>query len=274
MAIKSILAAYSGDARVSSGLSLAMALGKQYDAHVTGVVWRGPSFATSRQWTYMTKDIMEMLTARESEAMVEIRADFEARIAAEGDPSRSDFIDLANRSEFSLAECARGYDLVVMGSRAAAFGREYRTSRPDVVALWSGRPVILVPHDYTVQSLGESALFAWDGKRAAARALADAMRILQTMARVTVLTIGTEIPRGPGDDIVELLLKHGIKAEGVTRPAGRGGIAATILDACHEHRAGLLVMGAYEHSKFSEDILGGVTQTILHDARIPVLMSH
>ena len=272
--IKSILAAYSGDAGGSSGLGLAIMMGRMYDAHVTGVVWRGPSFATSRQWTYMTKEVREMLNAREAEAMVDIRKDFEARIAAEGDPSRSAFIDLANRSEFSLAECARGYDLVVMGSRAAAFGREYRTSRPDVVALWSGRPVILVPHDFTAESLGESALFAWDGKRAAARALADAMRILHDMARVTVLSIGTELPRGPGDDVVALLRKHGIAAQADTRPAGRGGIAATILDACREHGAGMLVMGAYEHSKFSEDILGGVTQTILHDAHVPVLMSH
>jgi nucleotide-binding universal stress UspA family protein len=33
-------------------------------------------------------------------------------------------------------------------------------------------------------------------------------------------------------------------------------------------------MGAYEHSKFSEDLLGGVTQDILERARLPILMSH
>jgi nucleotide-binding universal stress UspA family protein len=274
MSIKSILANYSGDAKGSSGLGLALHMAKKYDAHITGVVWRGPSFTGSRLRPYMTKDILNMLAARESEAMAEIKVDFDARIAADGDPARSAFIDLADRSEFSLAECARGYDIVVIGSRAAAFGREYRTSRPDVVALWSGRPVILVPHDFTVESLGDNALVAWDGKRAAARALGDAIRILQTKARVTVLTIGNELPRGPGDDVVALLRKHGVVAEPITRRAGRGGIAATILDACKEQGAGLLVMGAYEHSKFSEDILGGVTQTILEEAHIPVLMSH
>ena len=33
-------------------------------------------------------------------------------------------------------------------------------------------------------------------------------------------------------------------------------------------------MGAYEHSKFSEDLLGGVTRDILENATLPVLMSH
>ena len=53
-----------------------------------------------------------------------------------------------------------------------------------------------------------------------------------------------------------------------------GGIGATILDACDETGAGLLIMGAYEHSKFSEDLLGGVTRDILEKAQLPVLMSH
>jgi nucleotide-binding universal stress UspA family protein len=36
----------------------------------------------------------------------------------------------------------------------------------------------------------------------------------------------------------------------------------------------LLVMGAYEHSKFREDFLGGVTATVLREIEIPVLLSH
>lgn len=57
-------------------------------------------------------------------------------------------------------------------------------------------------------------------------------------------------------------------------PAPARGAGATILDACTELGAGLLIMGAYEHSKFSEDLLGGATRDILSDARLPVLMSH
>lgn len=38
--------------------------------------------------------------------------------------------------------------------------------------------------------------------------------------------------------------------------------------------ADLLVMGAYGHSRLREFILGGATQAILADTRLPVLLSH
>jgi nucleotide-binding universal stress UspA family protein len=65
-----------------------------------------------------------------------------------------------------------------------------------------------------------------------------------------------------------------MRADFRVRVTGRGGVAATILDACAEVGAGLLVMGAYEHSKFAQDLLGGVTRDILAQAPLPVLMSH
>jgi nucleotide-binding universal stress UspA family protein len=38
--------------------------------------------------------------------------------------------------------------------------------------------------------------------------------------------------------------------------------------------AGLLVMGAYGHSRAREFIFGGFTRTVLHDAPLPVLLCH
>jgi nucleotide-binding universal stress UspA family protein len=71
-----------------------------------------------------------------------------------------------------------------------------------------------------------------------------------------------------------LLERHGIAATRLVRPAGRGGVAPTFLDACAEVDAELLVMGAYEHSRFAEDLLGGVARDILAHAPLPALMSH
>ena len=274
MSIKSILAAYSGDAEGSSGLKLAALMARKYHAHLTGVVWHGPSFLESRYRGYLNQDVLSVLRERDSELLAEIRRDFEVRVAAEELRERSTFLELDGRSD--LAECARGYDIVVMGSRAAAVGREHFVARPDVVALRSGRPLVLVPQDYAVAEINEHALVAWDGKRAAARALGDAMHILETKSRVTILTVGSSdaVRKPPGDDVVTLLRRHGIAAELVVRRAGSGGIARTVLDTCVEVGAGLLVMGAYEHSKFSEDILGGVTRDIFEQATLPVLMSH
>jgi len=34
------------------------------------------------------------------------------------------------------------------------------------------------------------------------------------------------------------------------------------------------VMGAFEHSKFTQDIVGGVTTEVFAAARVPVLLAH
>lgn len=274
MAIRSILAAYSGEAENSSGLGLALWLARKHGAHLTGVVWRGPSPVESRFRSFMTRDVIDMLERRAAEAMGAVQDGFRSRVAAEGGSATASFIDLESTSEFSLSKCAMAYDLVVMGSRAAAVGRDHMAARPDVVALRSGRPVILVPHDYPVASLGTNAVFAWDGKRAAARAFGDAMALLDDGARVTVLSVGEAPRNGVGDDMVSLLRRHGMSADALVKPAGAQGVSQTILDSCSELGGDLLVMGAYEHSKFREDIIGGVTQDILENARLPVLMSH
>lgn len=274
MALKSILAIYAGDATGSGGLRLSIHMAKKYDGHLTGVVWHGPSPLEHRFHRYMSKEILDVLAARDDEVVSGIRADFEARIAAEGLKEASSFIEIKGGSDFSLANCARGYDITVIGSRASAMGRDYFSARPDVIALRSGKPVVLVPPDLELAQLGTRALVAWDGKRSAARALGDALHILATKEHVTVLSVGATPPAGPGDDIVTLLGRHGIPAEQMIRPVGSRGIAHTILDTCSEVEAGLLIMGAYEHSKFAEDLLGGVTRDILDTARLPVLMSH
>ncbi len=38
--------------------------------------------------------------------------------------------------------------------------------------------------------------------------------------------------------------------------------------------AGLLVMGGYGHARFREILLGGVTETVLRQMTVPVLMAH
>jgi nucleotide-binding universal stress UspA family protein len=96
------------------------------------------------------------------------------------------------------------------------------------------------------------------------------MHILETKDRVTVVTVGDV----PVDDVMALLHRHGVPGEHIVRPSDRAGVARTILAACSEVGAGLLVMGAYGHNRIMEEIFGGVTHDIMQDAPLPVLMSH
>ena len=56
--------------------------------------------------------------------------------------------------------------------------------------------------------------------------------------------------------------------------ASDGSVGATLLSRAIEHRADLLVMGCYGHSRLSELLFGGATRHILRHMTIPVLMSH
>lgn len=276
MALKSILAAFSGDPASCSALKLALDLQRRHGAHLTGVVWHGPEPVAQRHRRYLTKGVSAMLSTREQAQADAVRSDFEARVAQAGNPALSAFIDLHAVEDFSLPERARAYDLVVMSRHAAEINRAHAQARPDLVTLRSGRPVIVVPDEHSADIATRPMVVAWDGKRAAARALADALHLLAPDGPIGVLTIGSKPTPRPeaGDDVVGLLARHGLEAERILRPADQGGIARTILAACAERGAGLLVMGAYEHSRFTEDLLGGVTREILAGADLPVLMSH
>lgn len=52
-------------------------------------------------------------------------------------------------------------------------------------------------------------------------------------------------------------------------------VGDTLLVEAHDNHVGLLVMGAYSHSRLRELLLGGATQHILKNAAAtPVFMAH
>jgi nucleotide-binding universal stress UspA family protein len=132
--------------------------------------------------------------------------------------------------------------------------------------------VLIVPNGYDAPGLADHALVAWDGKRSAARALGDAMAGLQRKAKVTVLCVGAAPPPG-ADRLMANLARHDIDA-GLVLRRRKGRIGETILGAAEDLGAQLIVMGAFEHSKFAHDLIGGVTTDVIRDAKSPVFMSH
>ncbi|HRO16049.1 MAG TPA: universal stress protein [Paracoccus sp. (in: a-proteobacteria)] len=274
MAIRSIMTSYLGNGGGEGALRMAIQMARKYDAHVTGVVWQPPNPLRSRPGSFFTREIDRILDQAETEFARERRDAFMASIADAGLQDRAEFVVLNGTKGSSIAEAARGHDAIVMGSGPGESRIGSFATRPDVVALRSGRPVVIVPPDYAAPAIVETAVVAWDGKRASVRALADAMHILGTKEKVTMLSIGADPVPGHGQDVLRLLSLHGVEADLAVRAPGPGGIGRTILQACRELGAGLLIMGAYEHSKFSEDLLGGVTRDILEHAELPVLMSH
>jgi nucleotide-binding universal stress UspA family protein len=279
MAIKNILVAYNGSKASDAAVRMGLLMAGKYDAHLTGVLAHGMPQVLSSAGPWLTERLSEQLSEIIERTKAEIYEGISARFnelaAASNRTGKCHWHDIYGSADATIAEIARRFDITLIGEFSVIPGEEQVMLRPDIVALQSGRPVMIVPADYEVAELQEHAVLAWDGKRAAARALSDAMLILETKTLVTVLTIGHDGPEREitGVNISAHLDRHGIKTEFVKLPRN-GSVGTMITGFCRERDVGLLVMGAYEHSKFSEDLIGGVTNDVLKTTTVPVLMSH
>ena len=177
-----------------------------------------------------------------------------------------------DRAPDYLARTARTFDHSFL---VPAQGSWEQFNVVEGILFGSGGPVWLFPADEATGHL-ESVAIAWDGGRAAARAVRDAIPVLGQTKHVTIVSATDDKPmdelRLP--DIQRHLANHGIEVS--TRLFARGDrpIGVALQEAALESGAGLLVMGAYGHNRLREFVLGGATKSILADRKLPILMSH
>jgi nucleotide-binding universal stress UspA family protein len=147
------------------------------------------------------------------------------------------------------------------------------------VIFGSGRPTVILPHERKRSGSFalDTVIVAWDFSRAATRAMADAMPVLEKAKRVCVLTVIKEKAidtRRSGPELAKHLARHGVDVVlDEVDAEGRG--IGDVLEAHVEYRnADLLVMGAYGHSRLREFVLGGATRSMLTRPPSPIFMSH
>jgi len=272
MSIHNILVAFNGTDSAISALKYATSLAGE-TAHVTALLAHSTHEVVNSRSAWVPDAARKIIEQANAEIYDTIETRF-AEIAGMlnlGD--RLQFQRVPGRVDTVLSECARNYDMLVVGQDISEGVDEHLTIHPDRIALLSGRPVLIVPMGHDAKAKHSHAVLAWDGGRSAARALSDSLGLLEDQGRVTVLTIGDEPTPRPVAHLLDHLDRHNVEAthEAI---AAVPGIARALLAYCREHDPCLLVMGAYEHSKFREDFLGGVTARVLRDVPIPVLLSH
>ena len=272
MSIRNILSAYSGEAARGSGLRHAAKLATHHGAWLTGVLRHGRSALERRYRAHVPDSLLDQLRAADDQLIEEVAGRFADVTGEAGLEGRSEFVDLDPATHGNLPEFARTFDLIVTGVHSVELKDEHLSASPDTLALNSGRPVLVVPNGYDAPGLAEHALVAWDGSRAAARAIGDAMPILEDRARVTVLSVGKEAPRDT-DRLMISLSRHGIAASHMQRPH-KGPVGENILKAAEDVGARLVVMGCFEHHKFTHTLFGGLTTDVTRDATVPVFLSH
>lgn len=184
-------------------------------------------------------------------------------------------------AQFSIVLQARYADLVVVGQDNPGDPETVATfDLPEYAALQGGRPVLVVPYAGQFERIDRHALVAWDGSRAATRALTDALPLLRRSASVTLVLFNPARQYGvhgelPGADIALFLARHGVKVAVLRQDTPPGlDVGNALLSLAADVAADLLVMGAYGHMRWREVLMGGVTRTVLQSMTLPVLMSH
>lgn len=272
MSVHNILVAFNGSDSSVSALKYGASLAKS-GAHVTALLAHSKHEVIDSNAAWVPDKAREIIAQANADILTEIQARFErlAPTLALGD--RLHFEKVSGRVDAVLSETARNYDLLVVGHDGAEDVDEHVSMHPDRIALMSGRPVLIVPNGYDAGAKHAHSALAWDGSRAAARALSDSLGLLEDKGRVTILTVGDDRTPIPVENLMTHLARHNVQANHKAIPA-EPGIARALIAYCQEFDPCLLVMGAYEHSKFREDFLSGVTTRVLRDAPIPVLLSH
>ena len=187
---------------------------------------------------------------------------------------RSTQLDCAMGTIGDAAETyARYHDLIVTGLSANDVSME---ATAETLVFGSGRPTLLVPQNLA-PSPYQHVMIAWDGSRVATRAVADARDFLRLAKTVTIAVVTDEkaLPEeNPALKLVDYFDRHNINTAVALVQAQRRPIGRALQDHALEIGAGLMVMGAFGHSRMRDFVMGGATTGILRDLKLPVLLSH
>ena len=173
---------------------------------------------------------------------------------------------------------ARHADLTVM-ARPSQKNTDFRHDVLEAVLMESGRPLLLLPTEWTATGGIGKVFVAWNASRAAARALADAAPFLQSAATIVVATIDARPDyRGhgeaPGVDIATHLARHGLAVDLQNLDSLGAEKGEAILSAAQAAGADLIVLGGYGHARLQQALFGGVTRALINTSPLPLFLSH
>jgi nucleotide-binding universal stress UspA family protein len=255
-----------------------LALAKTFGAHATGISSL-PEVATLRDalknpFLQFKRDEVEARIAEEYKRIAVLEREFAAAARRAGVTSswlagEGDVADL-------IVKACRLHDLVVASQGGEATELLWG---PAVQLALSGHPVYIVPSGWQGDVIPRRAVVAWNESAESAAAIRNAMPLLERCEQVTLLQgpsretfpFGLRVPR---NDVLAYLRRHDVK---VARPDGEIAdvdAGPAILTVARETDAGLIVMGAFGRSRFSEWVLGGATRHVLEHMKAPVFMVH
>jgi nucleotide-binding universal stress UspA family protein len=256
----------------------AITIAETFDTHVAGVAFAYAPDFPGYVMLEIPSDILAQMIAESEKAALAAIERFEAAARRSLLSAEHRLIKaIGAEAPVILSTLARRFDLCV-----------FMQSEPDGVnnddmietsLFESGRPLIVAPY---IQKDGlnlDHVVCCWDGSRAAARAINDALPLLVKATTVDLLIVQNEKTRNKkneirGAEMAKHLARHDVKVVIETVPAADIDVTNAILSYVADNAGTLIVMGGYGHARLREVILGGVTRDMLKSMTVPVFMSH
>lgn len=262
------------DATANDRVRLAAALADRFAADLIGVAsFLLPPYPAEGAY-FATRSVVEQ-ERRDIETLL-VRAETAFRAAAGADRSRIEWRAAIELPDTYLAAQARAADLVVVGRPSRPLDV---ASAPDPgsIALWAGRPVLVVPPGIDTLA-GERVIVAWKDTREARRALRDALPFLARAGAVTLVEICDEPSVSEGrqhlEDVARYLNRHKVKVGAKVATRSEGRVADELVRIAKADGADLIVAGAYGHSRLGEWVFGGATRDLLASSPTCCLFGH
>lgn len=276
MAYKTILVCLNEISRLPQLISAARDLGVRFNAHISGLyvipavqVYPADGFGSTANFYDGTRvffhDHLPSVKQSFEAAMQMDKLSFETHVVDSSLPS------IANE----MIDNCRNVDLVIISNTNREKAGEVEGDFVETFILAAGRPVLVLPYKSEVKLSTDQIMVGWNDSRESSRAVFDAMPFLQKSKLTRLVTV--DVATGgslPAAGIAETLDRHGVKTEITDVFSDGGSVGETLLRAANDYGAGLIVLGAYGHNRFSEMVFGGATRHILRNLDRPVLMSH
>jgi len=268
------------DPAPGKALETALDLARHYDSHLRivapgldrtepGFYYAGAHAVAVRENQEQARNEARLLSESISKRMEgeTVRWDMEDRV-----------VQAAALSDY-VAEKVRLSDLVVLDAPYSDGAASEEIAALEATLFRARAPALVIPADMggSVGLTPKRILVGWNESDEALRACRCAFPFLEAADDTEIAIVDPpRHPSGltdPGGALASYLSRHGIPAEISVLARTESDIADILIRHANETGAGMIVMGAYGHTRLREAIIGGATRHMLERANMPVLMA-
>lgn len=274
--MKTLLCHIDPNEGLAARLDAVLSLAEKFGAHLLACHVTPPlvSYMPYAQAYRLSDEVSQSIADEMEEKAVQARKTFEEHWPEAGPPFS--WVERSGDTPDELAKLAVRADITIVGLSAPdeETGMRHEPMLAGDITMASGLPVLVLP-DGAEPPLGtKPVLIAWDGSPEAAHAVHQAFPLMAAAPKVIVVEFDENSEEElPSAGFAAYLDRHGLTVEAM-RLTPTEPVAEDILAVAHDREAGLVIAGAYGHTRLREAFFGGTTRDLLQATDIPLLLCH